>query len=119
MQVQLQMQKFQIQIYRYKYKVQVSMFDRSLDRIDIICGQKSRDPCNVPPKHNALSHIKDSTNKQNTKKFKIKYKKFKCYYQFASMVGDHVIGEGNSNTNTGNTNTTNTLNTNANIRLIL
>ena len=49
-----------------KIQVQAQMFDRSPASIDIICGQKSRDPCNARPKHNATSHIKDSTNKQNT-----------------------------------------------------
>ena len=49
--------------------IQIEMFDRPLDSIDIICGQRSRDPCNARPKHNACCHIR----------FKVKYKyKYKC-----------------------------------------
>ena len=67
-QIQIRMQKIQIEIQMQMQKIQVpaQMFDRSPASIDIICGQKSRDPCNARPKHNGASHIKDSTNKQNT-----------------------------------------------------
>ena len=91
----MQIQKIQMEMQ--KIQVPEQMFDRSPASIDIICGQKSRDPCNARPKHNTASHIKDSRNKQNRRKYKYKYKKYKCKYEIDSMMGDHELRESEAN----------------------
>ena len=60
--------------------IQIEMFDRPLDSIDIICGQRSRDPCNARPKHNACCHIR----------FRVKYKvKYKYKYKYKCLTNAH------------------------------
>ena len=68
--------------------IQIEMFDRPLDSIDIICGQRSRDPCNARPKHNACCHIRFKV------KYKYKYKyrfkvKYKYKYKYKCLTNAH------------------------------